>query len=170
MSSETFNYDWSRFVKRVNVRASQSLLYMLFATQKGLEKWFLREAVFTAIGDKARDSESEVEVGDMYAWRWHGYDDTVTERGQVTEANGKDKFAFIFGEAGTVTINIYEEQDETIVELAQTEIPTDEKGKAYYHAGCSTGWVFYLANLKSIAEGGADLRNKNVALKDVITA
>jgi hypothetical protein len=30
---------------------------------------------------------------------------------------------------------------------------------------CQLGWTFYLANLKSVIEGGVDLRNKNVDLK-----
>lgn len=29
------------------------------------------------------------------------------------------------------------------------------------HIGYKTGWTFYLANLKSILEGGIDLRNRN---------
>ena len=30
----------------------------------------------------------------------------------------------------------------------------DDASRANYHLGCLTGWTFYLANLKSILEGG----------------
>lgn len=36
--------------------------------------------------------------------------------------------------------------------------------------GCGEGWVFYLANLKSILEGGIDLRNKNDAIRNVLNS
>ncbi|HEX4852001.1 MAG TPA: SRPBCC domain-containing protein, partial [Puia sp.] len=69
-----------------------------------------------------------------------------------------------------VTISISSEQGETLVILEQDHIPTDEESKAYFHIGCTKGWVFYLTNLKSILEGGIDLRNKNLALQDMINA
>jgi len=34
--------------------------------------------------------------------------------------------------------------------------------------GCASGWAFYLVNLKSIYEGGLDLRNKTPALKHML--
>ena len=55
-------------------------------------------------------------------------------------------------------------------ESKQYNIPTDETGKTDYHIGCREGWVFYLANLKSIQEGGIDLRNKNPGIKKVINS
>jgi hypothetical protein len=33
-----------------------------------------------------------------------------------------------------------------------------------------TGWTFYLANLKSVLEGGLDLRNKNARLQRLVNA
>ena len=36
--------------------------------------------------------------------------------------------------------------------------------------GCLEGWTFYLTNLKSVIEGGLDLRNKNLDIKGVINA
>lgn len=170
MSTDTFTYDWTRFVKRVNVNADINTVYKCWATQEGLEKWFLREAIFTTADGQQRGRHEPVQPGDKYAWRWHGWDDTTTEYGQISEANGIDSLKFVFGEAGNVTITIKTEQGQTIAELLQENISTDEKGKAWYHLGCSTGWVFYMANLKSVLDGGIDLRNKNVELRNVITA
>ena len=86
------------------------------------------------------------------------------------ETNGKDLFKFKFGAAGNCTVKIYEEEGEKIVELIQDQIPTDEKGKQNWHIGCKTGWTFYMANMKSMLEGGIDLRNKNEKIQNVITA
>lgn len=56
------------------------------------------------------------------------------------------------------------------MELVQAKIPTDEISKVRLHLGCQNGWTFYLTNLKSIMEGGLDLRNKNVNIKRVVTS
>ncbi len=101
---------------------------------------------------------------------WHGWSDDTVERGTILQANGKDSLQFSFGKAGNVSVIIKKEQEEMVVQLVQDEIPVDEEGQVYYHIGCTKGWLFYLTNLKSILEGGIDLRNKNVELKDVINS
>ncbi|MDR5590738.1 hypothetical protein [Christiangramia sp. SM2212] len=72
---------------------------------------------------------------------------------------------FIFGKAGVVRLKIKEKLDETILELKQENIPTDEESRYNFHVGCKTGWTFYLLNLKSILLDGPDLRNKNSELQ-----
>jgi uncharacterized protein YndB with AHSA1/START domain len=163
-------HDWNRFMLRIPVNAGKEVIYRCWSTQDGLESWFLRSSPFKKPDGSARGNSDEVSVNDSYEWRWHGWPDDVVEKGTVLEANGKDLFSFSFGKAGNVTIRIVEEADLHIVELLQDQIPTDEEGQVYYHIGCSRGWLFYLTNLKSILEGGIDLRNKNVDLKDVVNA
>ena len=65
---------------------------------------------------------------------------------------------------------IKKEENETIVELIQDNIPTDEQGMHYWHLGCKTGWTFYLANMKSLYEGGIGLRNRVERLQQVINS
>jgi uncharacterized protein YndB with AHSA1/START domain len=163
-------HEWSSFQLKVPVNGNSSSIYKLWTTQDGLEKWFLRKAEFRKNDGNKKNRKTLVEVDDTYEWMWHGYDDEVIEKGRIMEANGKDFFKFSFGKAGNVSVTIKEEAGESIIELMQDEIPGDEKGKIYYHLGCSKGWVFYLANLKSILEGGIDLRNKKMELKDVINS
>jgi hypothetical protein len=69
-----------------------------------------------------------------------------------------------------VIISIYKDQDELIVELIESDLPTDNETVLNHFVGDSRGWIFYLTSLKSVLEGGLDLRNKKVALKNVITA
>ncbi len=56
----------------------------------------------------------------------------------------------------------------TIVTLYQKNIPADDDSKIGVRLGCDTGWSFYLVNLKSVYEGGLDLRNKDQKLKSMI--
>lgn len=163
-------FDWSRFVVRINVKASAEKLYWCWATKEGIEYWFLRKSDFKKADGSIYDAVEFVKKGDNYSWWWYGYSDDVVEHGEIMEANGKDLFAFRFGDAGICTVRIYEDQGEQMVELVQDQIPTDEKGKQDWHIGCKTGWTFYMANLKSMLEGGIDLRNKNEKLQNVMTA
>ena len=85
----------------------------------------------------------------------------MTEVGEVLEANGKDRMSFVFGDAGIVTVTVADLGDNiSELTITQHDIPTTEEGKQNYHVGCSTGWTFYRCNMKSVLEGGIDLRNK----------
>jgi uncharacterized protein YndB with AHSA1/START domain len=164
------NFDWSRFTVRINVAAPEPSLYNAWATKDGMESWFLRLCDYQRPGAGALDEEEKVKAGDSYTWRWFGYPDDVVEHGSIIEANGSDTLRFTFGKAGICTMRIYNENDARILELEQEDIPADEHGRMYYHVDCKTGWTFYLANLKSLYEGGIDLRNRNEALKNMCNA
>jgi len=163
-------YDWSQFVTRIPINASTQDLYDAWSTRKGIEHWFLRMSEYKSPDGELRRDDEPVQAGDTYAWRWHGWPDEVEERGQIIACNGKDYFKFSFGDAGNCTVVIKEENGQTILELTQSQIPTDEHGKQYWHVGCKTGWTFHLTNMKSIFEGGKDLRNKDETIKNVINA
>lgn len=163
------NPDWSRFTQRININAPIQKLYNAFATRYGMQSWFLRMSEYKRDDELLADHEL-VKEGDTYTWLWFGYDDSVAENGIILMANDRNELRFTFGKAGNVTVKIYENKNENIVELIQENIPTDEEGKKNWYVGCSTGWVFYLANLKSIMEGGIDLRNKNIELQGMLNS
>jgi hypothetical protein len=164
------NYDWTKFILRIPVRADKQSLYKAWATPRGLESWFLRKAAFINPNGNAVNENDYLNKSDSYHWLWHGWADDTREEGSVLDCNGKDFFKFSFGKAGNVSVNIREEEGENIVELMQDEIPTDDKSIEYYHLGCMKGWLFYLVNLKSILEGGPDLRNRKVELHNVVNS
>lgn len=166
----TDSYTWSSFVTRINVNAAPEKLYSLWATRSGMEYWFLRLSEYKTPGGDLRKDNEPAQKNDSYRWRWHGWSDDVTEEGTILECNGKDIFKFSFGKAGNCTVKIKTEHGYTIVELSQDSIPDDDQGKHYWHVGCKTGWTFYLANLKSLCEGGIDLRNKDEHLKNMLNA
>jgi uncharacterized protein YndB with AHSA1/START domain len=164
------DFDWSRFVVRIAVKASPKDLYKAWATKKGMEQWFLRLSEYKKPDGTLRGANECVEPGDTYRWLWYGWPDDMAETGSILDCNGKDQIKFKFGTAGDCIVHIKTEEGENIVELLQENIPADEAGKQNYHLGCKTGWTFYLANLKSLMEGGIDLRNRNEKVQGVINA
>ena len=164
------NYDWSKFMRRINIKVPIQEIYDYWTTQEGMEKWFLRLGEFSNVEDLLKDRNTPIQKNDNYKWMWHGYSDELVETGRILEANGHDLLQFTFAGECIVTVKIYSEIDESIVEVIQENIPTDENSKVQYHLGCSNGWIFYLANLKSILEGGIDLRNKKMELIKMINS
>lgn len=166
----TTSYDWSRFVVRINIQADIAKLYDAWATRAGMEYWFLRLSEYKKQDGNLRGNNERVEKGDTYKWLWHGWPDETVEFGSILDCNGSDHFKFSFGKAGDCAVTIKKELDETVVTLVQDNIPTDENGMHYWHLGCKTGWTFYLSNMKSLYEGGIDLRNKNEKLQQMVNS
>ena len=164
------DYNWKQFIKRIPIKAPPKAIYDAWATQQGLESWFLRLAQFTKANGTIRSKNSQVETGDHYKWLWFGYDDAVAEEQKILAANGWDHLQFGFSGGCIVTVSIKQEEGETICELVQQMPMEDEKEQQYFYIECGKGWTFYMTNLKSILEGGPDLRNKNPGLKQVINA
>jgi uncharacterized protein YndB with AHSA1/START domain len=162
--------DWTEFTKRIAIRASAQKVYDYWATQTGLEKWFLRKAEFKKADNTPKPKDNYVQKGDKYEWLWYGHPDTVAERNTIRNANGKDFLQFKFAGDCLVSVRIIPGEEETIVELTQEDIPPDDNPVTNLFISCAEGWTFYLANLKSILEGGIDLRNKNVKVLNVINA
>ncbi len=163
-------FNWKIFVTRVPVNAPVEKLYWCWATKAGMEFWFLRLSEYKTPNGELRNNNELVQKNDTYKWQWHGWDDETTEHGVILDSNGKDFLKFSFGNAGNCSVSIKEENGQPIVELVQDEIPVDEQGMQHYHLGCKTGWTFYLANLKSLLEGGIDLRNRDENLKNVVNS
>jgi hypothetical protein len=105
-----------------------------------------------------------------HLWLWYGYPDNVFEKKEIIEVNGKDFIQFGFTGNCIVSVKLYTQEGETIIELTQENIPPDDNPATNLHIGCGEGWTFYLANLKSYLEGGIDLRNKNIKIQAVINS
>lgn len=159
------NHDWSQFNKRININATKEEIINAWTSQENLEKWFLSSAVFYDQQTEQKSSADQIATGDTYRWMWHGSDDVA--EGDVLEFDGQDRLKFTFLGCD-VDVAVTVEDGEQVVELTQSNIPLDEDSRMSLYAGCSRGWTFYLTNLKSILEGGIDLRNRNKNLVDVI--
>lgn len=162
------DYDWKRFTVRININAPAQRLYHSWATRANIESWFVRLSEFSRNGSVLSANET-IQPGDKYKWMWHGYPDSSVEFGEILAANGKDFLEFTFV-GMNVSVKIITEDGENLVELTQYNIGEDDKSKSSFHVGCMQGWTFYLANLKSLLEGGIDLRNKNERLKRMMNS
>jgi hypothetical protein len=164
------NFDWTHFTTRIPVSATKEDLYAAWATRRGIEHWFLKYSAYARPDGQIRGDTEAVKPGDTYTWRWHGWPDDMEEHGIILDCNGEDFFKFSFGDAGICSVTIKKENGQQVVELIQSDIPSDDNGKHHWHLGCKTGWTFFQANLKSLLEGGLGLRNKDEALKNVVNA
>lgn len=160
------NFDWTAFTKTIAVKAPIADIYNAWTRAEELEKWFLKQVVFRTDADTLIDREQNVRPGAGYTWLWYLYEEVMP--GEIKKANGKDFLQFSFEGTCLVDVNLREEAGYTIVELKQHHIPTDDQSKQYIRLGCASGWAFYLLNLKSVYEGGLDLRNKDEKLKPMI--
>lgn len=151
---------WSKFKVTADVDTDVRSMYEVWATSEGLETWFLRKADFFAIAGRQREPQEFIKKEDTYTWHWHGFDDSIVENGQVLEANGADFIKFTFTGGSIVSVSITAKLGVVIVELVQENIPEEADPEKNLYVQCQLGWTFYLANLKSVLEGGKDLRNK----------
>lgn len=160
------NFDWTQFTRKIAVTAPIQQIYDAWTIPAQLERWFLSSAVYYDELEKKIPNTEVIQPGFRYEWRWHLWD--VTEKGKVTKANGKDHLQFTFAGDCLVDVSMETFDSETIVTLTQKNIPTSDEQKVDIRLGCDHGWSFYLVNLKSIYQGGLDLRNKNAKLKPML--
>jgi len=160
------NFDWTSFTKKIAIKAKLSDIYDAWTKASELEKWFLEKVSFFGANQQSLNQDKNVEKDNTYEWLWYLYDDAMS--GKIISANGIDQLQFTFEGNCLVDIKLSEKDDYTIVELRHYNIPTDDHSKQYIRLGCSNGWHFYLTNLKSVYEGGLDLRNKDGNLNPMI--
>ncbi|MCR9081493.1 MAG: SRPBCC domain-containing protein, partial [Cyclobacteriaceae bacterium] len=151
---------WTSFSKRIHIQATMDQVYRAWACSSGIESWFLEQATYWDSSKQKRKGEELVQRGDSFNWKWHNWD--FEEKGEILEANGKDRISFTFGAGGNVHIHLKESQWGVEVELTQDHIPTDEESKLNIFVGCSTGWTFWLTNLKAWLEYGITLHIKGL--------
>lgn len=160
------NFDWTSFSKKIAVKAKVTDIYNAWTKANELEKWFLEKVMFFNSNEEEINKDQNVVNNNTYEWFWYLYDDSM--KGKIVSANGKDHLQFTFEGTCLVDINLSESNGYTIVQLRHHNIPTDDNSKKYIRLGCSNGWHFYLTNLKSVYEGGLDLRNKDSNLNPMI--
>lgn len=157
--------DKKRFTCRIPIRAGIKELYTAWTTTSEIEKWFLRKAVYKCMDKKTVGRSASITEGCNYTWEWYGYDGI--EKGKIMVANGKDHLQFTFARS-VVDVTLEKRGKEVIVELTQSGIPADASSQKDIRLGCHVGWTFWLANLKSVYEGGLNLRNTNEELTGMI--
>jgi uncharacterized protein YndB with AHSA1/START domain len=155
-------HDWTKFTITADFDIDAISIYKAWTTPAGLESWFLRKADFYTITGRLREPEEFILKEDTYEWWWHGFDDMTIQKGEVLEVNSIDFLKFTFTDDTIVSVSIRSASGLTILELTQENIKEDPDPNSNLFVQCQIGWTFYLANLKSVIEGGIDLRNKRM--------
>lgn len=156
------NFNWKAFTKKIAVKADLKTIYNAWTKSEELERWFLEKVRFYNNDKVSFPTNNNVEQGFNYEWLWFLYEEPML--GKITVANGKDFLQFTFEGECLVDVMLEEKGEFTIVTLIHHNIPENDWSKQFVRLGCSNGWTFYLTNLKSVCEGGIDLRNKNSKL------
>lgn len=174
MAPET-PFDWTQFRLGIYVSAKPEDLYDYWATAAGLTRWFLRSAAFAPSDGPPplktrrdlvfppfdtlanRPDSQRCEVNDRYRWEWY-YNGGIVGEQWVLSTRPPTKLTFGFGDRMEVEVVLRKQGRMCEVGLRQYRIPTSPLAKQSLHLGCRVGWTFFLTNLKSVAEGGLDLR------------
>ncbi len=160
------NFDWTAFTVKILIKEKPEIIYNAWTRSAELERWFLKKAVFYDTARQPIHPTLPAQKDYKYSWTWYLYD--PVENGKYTIANGKDHIQFSFAGDCVVDVKLTDKTDYTLVELTQKDIPVDELSKQEIRLGCHSGWSFYLVNLKSVYEGGLDLRNKDAHYRPMV--
>ncbi|MGN6640892.1 MAG: SRPBCC family protein [Mucilaginibacter sp.] len=158
-------HDWTKFTLTADFDTDMRSIYKAWTTAEGLESWFLRKANFYTITGRMRNPQEFILKEDIYEWYWHGFDDGIVQKGEIMEVNSTDFLKFSFTDNTIVSVSLSMSNGLTILELTQENIKDHPDPSRNLFVQCQTGWTFYLANLKSIVEGGIDLRNKRADVR-----
>lgn len=160
------NFDWSSFTIRINIKTTMNDVYRAWTSSGELERWFAKKATFFAPDRQVLPPGELAVSGSKYQWSY--FLQNEVENGKYWEANGKDYLKFSFAGDCEVDVKLMEKYNWIHVELAMRDIPTDDISKQEIRLGCYKTWSFYLVNLKSVLEGGLDLRNKDENFKPML--
>jgi hypothetical protein len=151
-------YDWSRFDVHMLLPAHVDAVYDCWATAAGMERFFARRFEFITPEGAPREPTDRSHVGDSYRLTFHHPSEL---EGRVLECRPGRLFAFSFGQM-RVDVAFEPDGDRTLVRLVQSDIPTDDVGRAQSHLNCRSCWIYYLMNLRSVLEHDRDLRDSQL--------
>lgn len=158
--------DWARFSRAIYITTTPATAYSMWATAAGLTRWWLARARYLPATGEARDKKAPAQPGDTFEWGWY---EGAELTGTVLEANGKDRFSFTFGGKVTVLVTLTVVGDRVRVELEQAGMAATPAGQKFF-ISCTTAWGAYLTNMKSVLEGGLDLREKKPDRDNLVNA
>lgn len=137
---DTFN--WTSFTKKIAIKSTVSELYDAWTIPQKLENWFLSEAIFERPHEGEVNEGENLRANDSYRWSWYLFE--TVEKGKIIDANGVNLLKFTFAGDCVVEVMLTQIADHTVVELTQSNIPTDDQSKRGIRLGCDSGWSFFL--------------------------
>jgi len=162
-------YKWTEFVQKEFINAPREAVFDKWVTSENIVGWFIAAAVYNYDGDKIRKPDEKIKAGDEYTWIFF---QGITVKGRIIDITENEYLSFTFGkkepdseEDVIVDLHFFSESaDRTRIELHQKNISDSEYGQVNYNLSCMVGWSYFLMNLRSVIEGGNDLREKDKSL------
>ena len=156
------HYDWTRFKKKIFIKATPEQVFESWALADKITRWFIARAENVAPDGTPRRGTAPVQPGDRYVWQWH---QDLRAQGEMLEVVDNQRLKFTFGdktpgadEKILVTVELSDIEGETLLELTQENMADTLEAHAGWHLGCNLGWTFFITNLKALLEHGVDLR------------
>jgi uncharacterized protein YndB with AHSA1/START domain len=147
---------WKRFVQRIDVEAPIERVFAAWATAEGVAGWMVMESSLLDADGNEREPGATAEAGDRFRSAWHTGDGGEA---RILEVRSPDLIRFTMQEGTEVEATMEPLDDGSVmVTMTQTHDLDDEMNLTLLLA-FKHGWAFYLTNLKSVLEGGKDLRN-----------
>jgi uncharacterized protein YndB with AHSA1/START domain len=145
---------WEKIQLAIYCDAPLDVVRWHWRTEAGITRWFVPKCEFKSRNGERLNEIEPIKAGDRYRWEWAN---GVVEEGAILGSDSEDVVNFSFGEATSVSVTLRAEGGRTLVELEQIT-DGDEEQRVSVYKDCQQGWTFYLTNLKSMIEGGLDLR------------
>ena len=149
--------EWRSFRQRIDVDAPLETVFAAWATAEGVAGWMVFESTLVDPDGNEREPGATARQGDRFRSGWHT---GLSGESEVLEVRPNEMVRFTMMD-GAVEVEAALEQLEdgpVMVTMTQTQGGFDEENLRML-LGFKEGWAFYLANLKSVLEGGKDLRN-----------
>ena len=148
-------YDWSQFHVRMYYLAPLAEVFRCFSTADGLESFFVYNAQHLSADGIRRASDESVQSGDSYYWTYvHDFE----HGGMYTRIELNRLVQFTFGSM-MVDIHFREIDGATEVDLHQKNCATKDPDRTWQHVNCRSCWIYFLTNLRSVLDGGSDVRD-----------
>jgi len=158
--------DWSGFTHRIYVGRAKEDLWSALATPGGIASWFTYQTTIVDKNGRRLAEDQFPSQGDSVHWEWT---EGTTEEARILEFEPVDRIKFSwYGDKGWVEFRVRENDGRNYVELEQRMEGDDAEFLQDVYVGCAEGWTFFLANLKSILEGGLDLREYRADMRGLI--
>lgn len=156
---------YETFTKRIRVKAPPDVVMSYWLLSGLVELWFVPTCRYTG-PEGLRAPNEMAQVGDKYHWEWvEGTVDTAHFR----EIEFPGRFvAGWFEDALEIEVTVEPEGEGSLVSLTQTNTQDEESERMAAYYDCGEGWAFYLVNLKSVLEGGIDLREDTPDIKGLV--
>ncbi len=157
-------HDWSSFDVHLYIAAAPEKVLDYWQSTEGIKEFFIAEmTVYEDNHDKV--NHSHLMPGNRYSWR--GIHDYSGEGVFLDTTN--ESVTFTFGEHWEVRVSVTPLGDGTRLHLRQFGMDNDDNTRVQGTLNCRSCWIYFLVNLKSVAESGNDLRDQNPSTADAIS-